>query len=50
MPDYDLKDFEEGEYCWEDKNEWEYNNEQSYEKDSQVKTWWYKIYRKFQRS
>lgn len=45
MPDYDLlKEFEEGENCWED------NNEQSYEKDSQVKTWWQKIYAKFQRS
>ena len=28
----------------------EKDNEQSYEKDSQVITWWYKIYRKFQRS
>tara|TARA_A100001201_G_scaffold139553_1_gene131655 strand:+ start:309 stop:461 length:153 start_codon:yes stop_codon:yes gene_type:complete len=44
MPDYDIKDFYEGEHCWED------NNEQSYEKDSQVETWWQKIYAKFQRS
>jgi len=50
MPDYDLSEFEEGEGCWMDINEWEYKNEKSYEMDSQVKTWWYKIYRKFQRS
>lgn len=46
MPDYiELdKDILDDKDCWED------NNEQSYEKNSQVETWWQKIYAKFQRS